>query len=526
MKNIKKLIDNKNIFFILQFSFLPVLIFISSNYLKPDFNLLRNLYYFFIISFINLSLYFFFLKFYSIKLIIKLIFFINIFIFFSKFFEYLFYGYLLSWELIRPFYFYIFLLIFYFIIIKKAFFKSEINLNNFVKNLNKFFIIIISLNLIIISYNLIKKNFITESYKNSNTGENKLTDIITNNIYKKSNIYLIVLDSFQDFNSFKDIVKKYEEEINEFYNYLVSNNFKVENSIRSSSIVSPISMGQILSMNYLIPEDQKYDPNLFHLIQDKWIKDDLPVINILKKRGYKFNYYNSGLQQNKICNEKIDNCLSRKSFLIEQDLIFLNTTPILRIFAKFQKNEFYYKVLFPGLYEITDFVKDYEKMKIIPNSAEFFYIHGVIPHAPFRFDRNCNYLSELVIQDEDNDYIEQYLCAIKQATNLLNTIISKDNDSIIILLADHGHYIGGIEGPDYKIRNLTTPQMIQLSSPLFAIKSNQCLIDRKIENTINTFRAVFSCLDNKDYDFLESKTILVGYPDWENPFDIFFLKSR
>ena len=52
------------------------------------------------------------------------------------------------------------------------------------------------------------------------------------------------------------------------------------------------------------------------------------------------------------------------------------------------------------------------------------------------------------------------------------------------------------------------------------------LIERKIENTINTFRAVFSCLDNKDYDFLESKTILVGYPDWENPFDIFFLKSR
>ena len=81
---------------------------------------------------------------------------------------------------------------------------------------------------------------------------------------------------------------------------------------------------------------------------------------------------------------------------------------------------------------------------------------------------------------------------------------------------------GRIEKIDYKIRNLTTPQRIQLSSPLFAIKSNQCLIDRKIENTINTFRAVFSCLDNKDYDFLESKTILVGYPDWENPFDVFF----
>lgn len=523
MKNIKKLLDHENIFFIFQLSFLPVLIFISSNYLKSDFNFFRNLYYFLSISFINLFLYFFFSKFYSIKLIIKLIFFINIFIFFSKFFEFLFYEYLLSWDLIRPFYFYIFLLIIYFITIKKVFFDNETNLKNFVKNLNKFFIIMISLNLIIISYNLIKRNFIIKNY---NLSENKLTDIKLNNIYKKSNIYLIVLDSFQDFNSFKNIVKKNEEEINEFYNYLVSNNFKVENFIRSSSIVSPISMGQILSMNYLIPEDQKYDPNLFYLIQDKWIKNDLPVINILKKRGYNFNYYNSGLIHNKTCNEKVDNCLSRKSFLVEQDLIFLNTTPILRIFAKFKKNEFYYKVLYPGLYEITDFVKDYEKMKIIPNNAEFFYIHGVIPHAPYRFDRNCNYLSEQVIQDEDNNYIEQYLCAIKQAKNLLNIIKSKDNKSIIILLSDHGHKIGGIEGPDYKIRNLTTPQMIQLSSPLFAIKNNQCLIERKIENTINTFRAVFSCLDNKDYDFLESKTILVGYPDWENPFDIFFLKSR
>lgn len=524
MKNEGKLLNKEYIYFFFLISFLPILIFVFSNFLKPDFIILRNLYYFFFIFFFNILIYFFFAKFYSIISSIKLIFFSNIFIFFSNYIEYFFYKYLLSINLIRPYYFYVIILALYVIIIKKIFFKKNNNTKNFVEILNKFLSIFFIFNIIFISINLLKKNIAYKDNIYLDLEKSNLTEIVNNNVFKKQNIYFIVLDGFQDFETFDNITKIYTEEINEFKNYLILNNFKIENSIRSSSIVTPISMGQTLSMNYLISEDIKYNLNLFFPIQDKWLKNDLPVINILKKRGYNINYYNSGLIPNKICNQEITVCLSRKTFFIEQDLIFLNNTPILRFLAKLFEMKFYLKILFPGLYEISDFVQDYKKMDIISNNGEFFYIHGIIPHAPYRFDRNCNYLDKLVINEVDRDYEEQYLCAIKQAKNLLNAIKSKDNNAIIILMSDHGSRLGGIEGPDYKIRELTNPEMIQLSSPLYAFSSVGCDIKKKILNTVNTFRAIFSCLDNKDYDFLDSKSILVGYPNWENPNDIFILK--
>ncbi len=301
----------------------------------------------------------------------------------------------------------------------------------------------------------------------------------------KPNIYLIQPDGYV--NEMIMNKKPYSYE-NDMYNWLQERGFKLYENFRSNYPATLISNSSMFGMKQHFYGDMLF-PSIEMTHARRIVSGDNDAIEILKKNGYKtFSIVSDEyFQQN-----------NSKS-LYNYSNISLNEIPL------FSTGDMVKKDVFTDLKSILD-----KKVE----SPSFYFIEKLEPqHIGIQF-----------VDDKLKEERDYYIARVQKANSFLKKTISyiekKDPSGIIIVLADHGGFVG-IENYYQMYSNDNKDIVNSTFSVLFAIKWNGFLkekYDENLKTNVNLFRVLFSALsENPKYlQHLEDDS---SYNlNYENPF--------
>lgn len=294
----------------------------------------------------------------------------------------------------------------------------------------------------------------------------QLPDSIKNAKFKTTpNIYMIQPDGYVGQDIMEGDLYHFS---NPFYKWLKKNNFKVYENFRSNYPASLTSNASMFAM-----KQHRFGKVLFPSIDMPNARDIIAgnnaAIEILRTNGY-------------------------SNFFIVQDGYFQQNRP---------KPEYDYYNLDPN--EIPYFSNDNNVKKVVFDDLKaamdtvkvkgprFYFIERLLPH----------HIHFAASKEEERDtYIEKIKEVNGWLQNTVNYISQKDPSAIVIILADHGGWVGLGSYPEM-FSTKKTNQIHSIYSTLAAIKWNGNLVegmDAKLKSNVNVFRVLFSVLsENPEY---------------------------
>ncbi|HAT64670.1 MAG TPA: hypothetical protein DCS66_08725 [Flavobacteriaceae bacterium] len=284
---------------------------------------------------------------------------------------------------------------------------------------------------------------------------------------QKPNVYVIQPDGYVSKSMMESDLYNYETTM---YNWLETNNFKIYDPFRSNYPASLNSNASLFAMQHHYFGSSLL-PDLEMPYARETISGDNPVVRIFKRNGY------------------------HTFFIAEDEYFQQNRCEQLYDYTNTNLDEIPY---FGGGGDVTrDVLADVkEAFKIDVNKPKFFFIEKCLPHH-VHFE-----IYENRIEAERLDYlskIEEVNIWLKETISFIE---SKDPNAVIIVLADHGGWVGVYDYKDmFSTRDATKIESIYAS--LCAIKWNGLDnegYDEDLKSNVNVFRVLFSALSkNKAY---------------------------
>lgn len=137
----------------------------------------------------------------------------------------------------------------------------------------------------------------------------------------------------------------------------------------------------------------------------------------------------------------------------------------------------------------------------------FAHIHMLIPHSPYQFTSTCEPISlaqQKANKDSSKNYINHLKCGNIASLELVDTILQRDPDAIIVLQADHGPR-EGVNWTDWKTDD-TWEQSFSILNAWRIPPSLDCRKELHPELTlVNTFRIIQGCLSSTPPDLLPER---------------------
>lgn len=126
-------------------------------------------------------------------------------------------------------------------------------------------------------------------------------------------------------------------------------------------------------------------------------------------------------------------------------------------------------------------------------SPKFVYIHLMIPHFPFMFDANGNYINPLQHYDWDK-YLGNYIYSIHLARELINNIMAVyyNKPVVIILQSDHGARNLQVADTKVLLKNYPEENQLHIVNALYLPGCEDAPLSQDMD-PINTFPIVFNC---------------------------------
>lgn len=252
-------------------------------------------------------------------------------------------------------------------------------------------------------------------------------------------IYYIVLDEFAGFQAMRDYWGY--DEVDHFVDFLKERSFFVAEESHGSSIDTLHQLATRL--NY-----QEYSPGediqtYFNAIADNRVMRDL------KSRGYTIVVFDeTNMPYPSAKPMSADYLYEYESPSIpettrgEYGLYFdefgelvIDNTMLYAFSQSYRKNN----PIVSQHSNMISFTVDNIASRNVP-SPKFVYVHLMLPHFPFIFDRNGN-ITESDQFTNWNHYLENYIYSIKIAETMINNILSEadaHNPPVIVLQSDHG----------------------------------------------------------------------------------------
>jgi len=297
-------------------------------------------------------------------------------------------------------------------------------------------------------------------------------DILTVNFTKHPNVYFIQPEGYVSEQTLTTAPYDFKSDL---YDWLVTNGFKVYEDFRSNYPASLSSNASLFTMKH-----HNFGNMLFPGIEMANAREAItvknPVSTVFQNNGYKtyFIAQDEYFQQNR----------KQKSF----------------DYFNIQKDDFPFYTR--GDSEIRIVFEDLKHAMSLHNDVpKFFFIEKLLPHHV------AFYGTEASIATERQRYFENVTEVNDWLKTTINYISKEDKNSIIIVLADHGGWVGLRSFND--LFSNTDPKLIRsIYSSIAAIKWNGNLTahsDKNLKTSVNLFRILFSVLsdDTKYLDYLE-----------------------
>ena len=364
--------------------------------------------------------------------------------------------------------------------------------NIFIKS---FLIISILINVFSNFYNLKPTKWNYKASKEVLPFENK------NTTQNKQNIYFIIMDTMTSKIAYKDLGLDLSDEIKKFEEYGYDHLSNSKSNYKSTSY----TLGALFNMDYYPPnipigEKSFYPNNLYQ-------KEKPLLLHILEKSNFNFFYLDNSF---KICQKtQYINCIN----LHKKGLFYkvMNDEALSVFLYKSYLNRFFYKYKFEykaDLFSNTeiDYFKNFlvNNKKIISKKNNFFFIHVMVPHYPYR-NKDCAVLSSPYINNIKN-YLSSSKCAIKKMNEIILLLNEIDSDATVVFQSDEGYtpssYQKSLTGENNKKKFYEIFNIIKMDK--------NCRIDKNIKiGNIETIRFVMSCMLGKNYYNEESKEYFV-----------------
>jgi hypothetical protein len=318
---------------------------------------------------------------------------------------------------------------------------------------------------------------------------------------QRPNVYWILLDGY----SRADLLKEQTGFDNQpFLKQLEVEGFRIGTKSTSNYSSTKFSVSTTMSMDYYLPVGKR----LNHAMWTDRLSGSNEVTRRFKSHGYTNIHVEPGSNNLKTrCGGYEDICItgqqSSKAFLTESDVGLLKLSPLFRIFRRLDL----------GILGITliDPKEMFAKLRKVGSRPFFVFGHILSPHTPNRFKKNCsrqdqikwNVLDRYLNSDVVEGYITDVGCLNKEVIAGVKRILAEDpTDPIIIVQSDHGSPL--LESNSFE-NNLI--RFANLSAIRFPNNCGQQYYPSI--SSVNTFRMVFSCIEDTPLPLLPDRHFLI-----------------
>jgi hypothetical protein len=317
----------------------------------------------------------------------------------------------------------------------------------------------------------------------------------------RPNIYFFLLDAYARADKIKT---QLHFDNSQFLDFLKARGFYVVERATANYPTTWLSVASTVSMKYIQTEDMP--PYRSTAPLHKIMKGENATVEKLRSYGYKYIYVANGHFYYQ-CPGYEDYCIqgANRPLLGQMEINLLKSTPVYPAILKVRPGLIIQPILgsFTQVSEVSD-----EIINMPLKSPYFIFSHLLVPHPPFTLDAHCKRTGndninlrgwqELPI----SGYTDYLQCVNRQMGELLDRIIAKDPTAVILIQGDHGTSFL----MDWKLPLKDWPAAgnAERLASMNAIR----LPDRcgtslyPTMSLVNSFRAVFSCLENRKPEFL------------------------
>lgn len=295
-------------------------------------------------------------------------------------------------------------------------------------------------------------------------------DTIEETIFtKRPNVYVIQPDGYANFSELKK--GNYNYDNSAFESFLEENDFKLYTDYRSNYSSTLSSNSSMFAMKHHYYNHPNSGINELYNARENILGMN-PVISIFKKNNYKTN------------------------LLLEKPYLLLNRPKVAYDYANLKSEEV--RFLSRGYMELKDLNADLEvAINRNKETNNFYFIQKLKPGhiATFKNDAEgktegrLNYLTKL---EESNTWLKKAIQIIKD----------NDPNSLIVLVADHGGFVGYDYTSQSKEKQMDRDLVYTIFTSSLAIKwpDQAPVFEDKLKTNVNLFRILFSYLsDNESY---------------------------
>ncbi len=294
-------------------------------------------------------------------------------------------------------------------------------------------------------------------------------DIASVQFKKKPNVYFIQPDGYVNTS---ELIKGYYKINNsKFENFLKQNKFTFYPDFRSNYASTLPSNSSVFMMkhhyyNKAMSDEEGMDGRSV-------IISNNTTLSVFKNNGYK------------------------TYFLTESPYFLMNFPKIGYDYANFSVKDI--PIISKGTNYKRDVVKDFKKVfNKSENAPRFFFIQILKPaHISNSFTDSKG------IAGEKEIWLKKLQTSNQRLTEIISTINKTDPNAIVIIMADHGGYIGMASTKEAQTKTQNRDKIYSIFSNLFAIKGVDTTFqeyNKNLKTSVNVFRVLFSYLsENKKY---------------------------
>lgn len=314
--------------------------------------------------------------------------------------------------------------------------------------------------------------------------------IIINDIEKKPDVFVIILDEFA---GKKQLELDFNYDLTPFNKELEKRDFFIPEVSLANYPHSFLSFASTLNMSYLDSFVENTDPNSKDMQLFIRFSDQNKVFKTFDSYGYKVSSIGSSIGYGGVTDEYLCTYGDR-IFELRKNLV-LTYLPV-TVFNELLLSHFHRDKLECSF----SYIENYESDKKQPH---FVHTHLLLPHGPFIYDSEGNSVERDPNQKVDKEgYFGQLKFAEKKSLELIDSIQKRSPESVIIMYSDHGYR------QEIDQANLTDEDLIRAFNVMTAVYFPDKDIDLpKQLSLVNLYRIFFNTYFDTDYEILEDRQI-------------------
>ena len=341
---------------------------------------------------------------------------------------------------------------------------------------------------------------------------------------QKPNVYFIIADMFPRRDQMQRI---FNDDSTSFYQALQRRNLFVAEKSYANYPWTFMSVNSTLMMGYPVTETSKpfKDRKPFYEVMN----GDNPVFDVFRRNGYSIARAFPGYFDMGTCTDG-DICISVDKVVVGQLDIFSRTRETqVNLLAMLPIPE----IKIPSLTmdktrasvpshtttDIRDVINSFDKFK--STKPLFLFAHTNPPHSPLIFNPDCSYRNNAlrvgsidnIVDNTPQVLINEIRCVETQIIELIDWVKINDPDGLVIIQSDHGLRYRSPLNYNIPYNEVWPPGAFESVFGILNIfhMSEKChdLLYPEI-SPVNTFRAIFSCLTEKNIPYLEDMSYIAG----------------